>query len=48
MFKYQKEEDFTILNYDDATLREWEGISKGRQLWFSTTKELETRRLSEK
>ncbi|MHC4269059.1 MAG: UDP-N-acetylmuramoyl-L-alanine--D-glutamate ligase [Planctomycetota bacterium] len=38
--KYQKEGDFTILNYDDATLRKWEGISKGCQLWFSKTQEL--------
>lgn len=38
---YQKEDDYTILNYDDPTLREWEGECKGHILWFSATKELE-------
>jgi UDP-N-acetylmuramoylalanine--D-glutamate ligase len=38
---YQQEDDYSILNYDDPTLKKWEGESKGRQLWFSTTKELE-------
>ncbi|MCP4268960.1 MAG: UDP-N-acetylmuramoyl-L-alanine--D-glutamate ligase [Candidatus Brocadiaceae bacterium] len=38
---YQKEGDFTILNYDDSTLRKWEWVSNSRHLWFSATKELE-------
>ena len=38
---YQTEEDYTILNYDDPTLREWEGECKSHILWFSATKELE-------
>jgi len=38
---YQKEGDFTILNYDDSTLKKWEGESKGSHLWFSATKKLE-------
>jgi UDP-N-acetylmuramoylalanine--D-glutamate ligase len=38
---YQKEDDYTILNYDDPTLREWEGECKSHILWFSATKELE-------
>lgn len=38
--QYQKEEDFTILNYDDPTLRKWEGVNKGRNLWFSAKQEL--------
>ena len=38
---YQKEDDYTILNYDDPTLREWEDECKSNTLWFSTTKELE-------
>ena len=36
---YQQEDDYAILNYDDPILKKWE--TKGRQLWFSTTKELE-------
>jgi UDP-N-acetylmuramoylalanine--D-glutamate ligase len=38
---YQQEDDYAILNYDDPTLKKWEGESKGRHLWFSITKELE-------
>ncbi len=38
---YQQEDDYAILNYDDPTLKKWEGKSKGRHLWFSATKELE-------
>jgi UDP-N-acetylmuramoylalanine--D-glutamate ligase len=38
---FQKEDDYTILNYDDPTLRKWEGECKSRILWFSATKELE-------
>jgi UDP-N-acetylmuramoylalanine--D-glutamate ligase len=38
---YQTEEDYTILNYDDPALREWEGECKSHILWFSATKELE-------
>ncbi len=38
---YQTEDDYTILNYDDPTLREWEGECKSHILWFSATKELE-------
>ncbi|MHC4307236.1 MAG: UDP-N-acetylmuramoyl-L-alanine--D-glutamate ligase, partial [Planctomycetota bacterium] len=38
---YQQEDDYVILNYDDPTLKKWEGESKGRHLWFSATKELE-------
>ncbi len=38
---YQKEDDYTILNYDDPSLREWEGECKSQVLWFSATKELE-------
>ena len=38
---YQKEDDYTILNYDDPTLIEWEGECKSHILWFSATKELE-------
>jgi UDP-N-acetylmuramoylalanine--D-glutamate ligase len=38
---FQKEGDYTILNYDDSTLRKWEGKSKGSHLWFSATKKLE-------
>ena len=38
---FQKEDDYTILNYDDPTLREWEGECKGHILWFRATKELE-------
>ncbi len=41
IIRYQKENDYTILNYDDPTLREWEGECKGHVLWFSATKELE-------
>ncbi|MEK6765694.1 MAG: UDP-N-acetylmuramoyl-L-alanine--D-glutamate ligase [Planctomycetota bacterium] len=41
IIRYQKEDDYAILNYDDLTLRKWEGESKGRILWFSATKELE-------
>jgi UDP-N-acetylmuramoylalanine--D-glutamate ligase len=37
---YQQEDDYVILNYDDPTLKKWEGESKGRHLWFSATKEL--------
>ncbi len=39
---YQQEGDYAILNYDDPILKKWEGESKGRHLWFSTTKELES------
>ena len=38
---YQKEDDYTILNYDDPTLREWKDECKSHILWFSATKELE-------
>jgi len=38
---YQQEGDYAIMNYDDPTLKKWEGESKGRHLWYSTTKELE-------
>ena len=38
---YQQEDDYAILNYDDPTLKKWEGESKGHHLWFSATKELE-------
>ena len=38
---YQTEDDYTILNYDDPALREWEGECKSHILWFSATKELE-------
>ncbi len=38
---YQQDEDYAILNYDDPILKTWEGESKGRQVWFSITKELE-------
>ena len=41
MIRYQTEDDYTILNYDDPALREWEGECKSRILWFSATKELE-------
>ena len=41
IIRYQKEDDYAILNYDDPTLRKWEGKSKDRILWFSATKELE-------
>jgi UDP-N-acetylmuramoylalanine--D-glutamate ligase len=41
MVRYQTEDDYTILNYDDPALREWEGECKSRILWFSATKELE-------
>ncbi|MFQ5687642.1 MAG: UDP-N-acetylmuramoyl-L-alanine--D-glutamate ligase [Candidatus Scalindua sp.] len=41
IIRYQKENDYAILNYDDPTLREWEGECKGHILWFSATKELE-------
>ena len=41
MVRYQTEDDYTILNYDDPTLREWEGECKSHTLWFSATKELE-------
>jgi len=41
MIRYQTEGDYTILNYDDPILREWEGECKGHILWFSATKELE-------
>lgn len=39
---YQQEVDYAILNYDDPILNKWEGECKGRHLWFSTTKELES------
>jgi len=38
---YQKDGDYTILNYDDPTLREWKDECKSHILWFSATKELE-------
>jgi len=38
---YQQEGDYAIMNYDDPILKKWEGETKGRHLWFSTTKELE-------
>jgi UDP-N-acetylmuramoylalanine--D-glutamate ligase len=41
IIRYQKEDDYSILNYDDSTLRKWKGESKSRILWFSATKELE-------
>ena len=37
---YQQKDDYAIMNYDDLTLKKWEGESKGRHLWFSATKEL--------
>ena len=36
---YQQEDDYAIMNYDDPILKKWE--TKGHQLWFSATKELE-------
>lgn len=41
IIRYQKEDDYAILNYDDSTLRKWKCESKSRILWFSATKELE-------
>ncbi|MBS1258356.1 MAG: UDP-N-acetylmuramoylalanine--D-glutamate ligase [Candidatus Scalindua arabica] len=41
IIRYQKKNDYAILNYDDPTLREWEGECKSHVLWFSATKELE-------
>ena len=38
---YQQEDDYAIMNYDDPTLKKWEGESSGRHLWFSATSELE-------
>ena len=38
---YQQKDDYAIMNYDDPTLKKWEGESKGHHLWFSATKELE-------
>ncbi|MCP4254582.1 MAG: UDP-N-acetylmuramoyl-L-alanine--D-glutamate ligase [Candidatus Scalindua sp.] len=38
---YQQSDDYAIMNYDDPTLKKWEGESRGRHLWFSATKELE-------
>ena len=38
---YQQEDDYAIMNYDDPTLKKWEGESRGRHLWFSTASELE-------
>ena len=38
---YQQEDDYAIMNYDDPTLKKWEGESRGRHLWFSAAKELE-------
>jgi UDP-N-acetylmuramoylalanine--D-glutamate ligase len=39
IIQYQQERDYAIMNYDDPILKKWE--TKGHQLWFSTTKELE-------
>jgi len=39
IINYQQNDDYAIMNYDDPILKEWE--TKGRRLWFSTTKELE-------
>lgn len=33
---HQKPEDYTILNYDDMELRNWEKECKGQVLWYST------------
>ncbi len=41
IINYQHEDDYAIMNYDDPTLKKWEGESRGRHLWFSTTEELE-------
>ncbi len=41
IINYQQEDDYAIMNYDDPTLKKWEGESRGHHLWFSTTKELE-------
>ena len=38
---YQQENDYAIMNYDDPTLKKWEGESSGRHLWFSAASELE-------
>ena len=38
---YQQEDDYAIMNYDDPTLKKWEGESSGRHLWFSAASELE-------
>ena len=32
---HQKQDDYTILNYDDHELRKWEKECKGRVLWYS-------------
>ncbi len=41
IINYQQDNDYAIMNYDDPTLKKWEGESKGSHLWFSTAKELE-------
>ena len=41
IINYQQEDDYAIMNYDDPTLKKWEGESKGRHLWFSAASELE-------
>ncbi len=40
IIRYQKEDDYAILNYDDPILRKWESECKGKVLWFSLEKDL--------
>ncbi len=41
IIRYQKKDDYAILNYDDPVLRKWESECKGNVLWFSAEKDLE-------
>jgi UDP-N-acetylmuramoylalanine--D-glutamate ligase len=40
IIRYQKEDGYAILNYDDPVLRKWESECKGNVLWFSARKDV--------
>jgi len=41
IIRFQDEDSYTILNYDDQTVRKWKDECKGNVLWYSVAKELE-------
>ncbi len=41
IFKNQRESEFTVLNFDDQTVREFASETRGKLVWFSTRERVE-------
>ncbi len=41
IFKNQRESEFTVLNFDDQTVKTFATLTRGRVIWFSTTERVD-------